>query len=1343
MNQHKGFLKSISVLTAAFFLTTCLIPVGYAQGTGVFGLPPAGQMVALSPAYAPVMLRGIHFLEDQPLQFDFLIDSGESSSPQDALQEESYVLIKYFLAALAVPDDNLWVNLSPVEANRIIPSDFSLTDMGRDLLAQDYLLKQVSASLLHPGNPAGKAFWSRVFEKVKSVYGSQDVPLEAFHKIWVVPHKAVVYEHDQMVLIAESYLKVMSEADYLAAKRDTVAQSPAFKDDISYKIPDPLGQGELSALQTEILRDIIIPEIEHEVNYGENFAVLRQAYHAMILATWFKQRLRESLLGRIYVDQGRLAGIDIDDPEAKEKIYQQYLEGIRQGVFNFIQEDEDTENGELVPRQYFSGGVAMGREVVKVLDRRQVADSAMLSVMDQVFKGRMFLAKANLYPEGDDKSQPVRSGEKKVKQDETRDQQEQRRYEQIYRQLNKVYVTFMKTDIPDNVKLKRVEREIDRLPLKADPRGVARTVMEFIEKDSSSIIFDQTILSEIFYESDSVFNQMFPFILDGMMRIRDPKKLTGILRVLSVGLKAHLLNQTAWDDVQPVFEALFNEVQENIGQYLVVPADQVTALGLAQKDFDLLFTRGAEEGVVSLKENFLSRMFAVTRSEPLLEQLRDIHKIAEAPPLVLDELMQVAAENTKTLRAPALDFMMTSISRQIVSDDVAAFFVKMAIEYFMQGAEEEIINRFTDWTVAFYDHHFRLDSAEDTAAGFFSLLAKYMSSLEDMEMIADMMMRDIGQILVALKNKNDSLTEVIDLIAKVEKDPGAYIYSTFHQHFDMEKEDAIRQELLEQFLILREETYEHISKLMAMLNIRFSVLTHLAERMIDLNHEETAEDIFDFFYAVYKQMPDNSVIRQKIFALMAPFIRSGQAGAEKVMMNTLGLPLFLSLVSGTLDFGGKDYTRIYTLLRDAEGNQETGFMLLLRQSGNQEFLKSVIHDAQAQPVYRFYAFCEYMNHLVGQGGVFFEQEFTILEKELMPVVDTFIHEIHDGDSFEFLENSLTSNESLRAYLTAMLLSYRSFLPDFHADDAVAVIPQIMQAEFSGYHDNANSLFRIGGRLFKEEGFKTDFLLFVLGHEIAHNIVKTTYNFHGESRWHKMMHEIVADVYAFALLQRMGLSESIKFIMEKFSHYSYLEKVAEDDFFTIEAHEGARAQLALFQLVLESSFDRPFDWNKLGQVVSFMLRRNNIKESDPVEDTFRQMLDYYMNPEKMKAGDDPEWKKRVDIFFTIHPEQVLEGGSGPMRHKILSTVEIGLKLAEYVNSKKERHDDKAMLAQSPPGGVDLASRWLDMDIHRKGDGVSLDDVMTALEADGIAGLLPVIIQFKAVEKGGGRHFFSKS
>lgn len=80
----------------------------------------------------------------------------------------------------------------------------------------------------------------------------------------------------------------------------------------------------------------MIPAIETEVNEGKNFAQLRQIYASMILAAWYKKTLKDNLLNKVYSDQKKIAGVDANDPAAQEKIYQQYIDAFKTGVYNFI-----------------------------------------------------------------------------------------------------------------------------------------------------------------------------------------------------------------------------------------------------------------------------------------------------------------------------------------------------------------------------------------------------------------------------------------------------------------------------------------------------------------------------------------------------------------------------------------------------------------------------------------------------------------------------------------------------------------------------------------------------------------------------------------------------------------------------------------------------------------------------------------------------------------------------------------------------------------------------------------------------------------------------------------------
>ncbi|OGW96966.1 MAG: hypothetical protein A2Z81_06195 [Omnitrophica WOR_2 bacterium GWA2_45_18] len=321
-------------------------------------LPVPGTMVTPTEGFHPLLIRGVSVSEDNPLRFEFILDAGDTALADEALKEESRRLVKYFLAALTIPEEELWVNLSPYEKDRIIPHQFSQTEMGRDLLAQDYLLKQLTASLMYPEDELGKVFWERVYKKAQEQFGTTEIPLDAFNKIWIVPEKSIIYEKGNSAFVVESYLKVMTEEDYLALSSSLIAHGEKGPHVDSQELTAK--SQELKPI-TAIIRELLIPEIEREVNGGKTFAPLRQIYNAVILANWYKDRLAQGLLGQLYVDQNKITGIDIADRKVSQKIYGQYLEAFKKGVFNYVKEDYDAENQQIVPKKYFSGGSHIGR----------------------------------------------------------------------------------------------------------------------------------------------------------------------------------------------------------------------------------------------------------------------------------------------------------------------------------------------------------------------------------------------------------------------------------------------------------------------------------------------------------------------------------------------------------------------------------------------------------------------------------------------------------------------------------------------------------------------------------------------------------------------------------------------------------------------------------------------------------------------------------------------------------------------------------------------------------------------------------------------------------------------
>jgi len=374
------FKKALSLTVIFCFFLTTLAPLPKAHADTVLGLPQPGTMVNLSPAYVPVIVKGLRVHPENPVLFDFIVDTGNTgllaNDPQ--LKAESEKLIKYFLASLTIPEDDLWVNLSPYEKDRMVPEQLGRTEMGRDMLAQDYMLKQITASLIYPEKDLGKEFWSKVYAKAQEQYGTNEIPVNTFNKVWIVADKAKVYVHANTAFVVASHLKVMLEEDYLALSKHqrqpgdmASAVSPSTSpSELPLNVKAPQGNNphalpSTSTLSSQIIREIVLPALEGEVNTGQNFANLRQIFHSMILAAWYKKNLKEALLNQVYSNKAKINGIErsvILSPKGEEsqqnlspeQIYQQYLKAYKKGVFNYIK--EDIQNTQTVPRKYFSGG---------------------------------------------------------------------------------------------------------------------------------------------------------------------------------------------------------------------------------------------------------------------------------------------------------------------------------------------------------------------------------------------------------------------------------------------------------------------------------------------------------------------------------------------------------------------------------------------------------------------------------------------------------------------------------------------------------------------------------------------------------------------------------------------------------------------------------------------------------------------------------------------------------------------------------------------------------------------------------------------------------------------------
>jgi len=138
---------------------------------------------------------------------------------------------------------------------------------------------------------------------------------------------------------------VMLEQDYLSLEKHSIntASTLATRND-------------MASVGADIVCEIVIPELTKEVNNGRNFSQLRQVYNSLILADWYKKKIKDSILEQVYAGRNKVAGVNINDPKETEKIYQRYLQAFKKGAYNYIKEEQDQITQQIVPRKYFSGG---------------------------------------------------------------------------------------------------------------------------------------------------------------------------------------------------------------------------------------------------------------------------------------------------------------------------------------------------------------------------------------------------------------------------------------------------------------------------------------------------------------------------------------------------------------------------------------------------------------------------------------------------------------------------------------------------------------------------------------------------------------------------------------------------------------------------------------------------------------------------------------------------------------------------------------------------------------------------------------------------------------------------
>ena len=117
--QRRSLFRTTALCILLTFIPAEIVPSVFlssqAHAQTILDLPTPGTMVTTTVPFSPPILRGLTIHPENPLRFDFIVDRGETPLQGDELKTEYEKLIKYFLATLTIPEDDLWVNLSPYE----------------------------------------------------------------------------------------------------------------------------------------------------------------------------------------------------------------------------------------------------------------------------------------------------------------------------------------------------------------------------------------------------------------------------------------------------------------------------------------------------------------------------------------------------------------------------------------------------------------------------------------------------------------------------------------------------------------------------------------------------------------------------------------------------------------------------------------------------------------------------------------------------------------------------------------------------------------------------------------------------------------------------------------------------------------------------------------------------------------------------------------------------------------------------------------------------------------------------------------------------------------------------
>jgi protein-tyrosine-phosphatase len=345
-----------------------------------------------------------------------------------------------------------------------------------------------------------------------------------------------------------------------------------------------------------------------------------------------------------------------------------------------------------------------------------------------------------------------------------------------------------------------------------------------------------------------------------------------------------------------------------------------------------------------------------------------------------------------------------------------------------------------------------------------------------------------------------------------------------------------------------------------------------------------AEALLRYLTDVVRDDRWDSNIHQEIISELRPFVNMGNEQVLEFLMRQVRPDMAAADETSFLEILSKNPSdeQIRDILsgRTAKIPVRAGYLILMRYQQRKGLLEDVIvSDSRTMDIrFRIYAFALYASRFLtaktpdGHGGEIVNYDEDMLAKMLSSLADDaegFLRSRvkDDAAADSMFDDIILQNEESITCNMAVLIALQNRLKLLDGEGFVKTAGTLSNTRIRGYWYNANSNFVIGGRLIPRGQNSAASYFMTIAHELMHEVLYEEHRFAPIELRNGILHELLADEMSEYLANLFGIDFAIE--MEKMNYRKHRSDVENDDYYSVEVHEGARAQKTFIDDVLRN------------------------------------------------------------------------------------------------------------------------------------------------------------------------------